>query len=98
MRNRARPLLLWLLLMIAGACGCSANPAKLARRIAGADQIVATNSGTGAVLSIRGDAVRPIIRAVSCAKRDRNNYAAVFDWQIRFYSGTNLLDIIRLQD
>ena len=79
-------------------CGCSEQPSKEAQQIASADRLVATNSGTGAVLSVSGGELRKIVQALSSSKRDRRSYAAIFDWHIQFYSGTNFLTAIRLQD
>lgn len=86
---------LWVALWI---CGCSQQPTKLANQIASADRLVATNSGTGAVLSVSGEELKKIVHALGSAKRDRHSYAAIFDWHIQFYSRTNFVTAIRLQD
>jgi hypothetical protein len=78
--------------------GCSQQPTKLARQIAGTDRLVATNHGTGVALSLSGAEAKKVAQAVSSAKRDRNHYAAMFHWEIRFYSRSNLAATIRLQD
>lgn len=86
---------LWLLV---GVGGCSQHPTRLAHQIASADRIVATNQGTVAKVVVAGEEAKRIAAAVASAKRDGNHYSAVFAWHLQFYSGTNLLAAIRLQD
>lgn len=85
--------ILWLV-----TCGCSQQPTKLARQIAGADHIVATNHGTSAVLSLSGKEFEKFAQAVVSAKRYRKYYGDIFDWEVRFYAGTNFITAVQLQD
>src|SRR6266851_757198 len=84
----------------ASALGDTNGPLSLvSQRIAVADRIVATNwvasedGEPGFGISIAGDKVKRIVKAVSAATRYRNQEHpdSEWDWQLRFYIGTNLL-------
>jgi hypothetical protein len=82
------------------AVGCSRHPEELARRIAGADVVVATNvSGASAVFS--GSEAARLVTAVRTADRDAhqdqmvNSPASSF---LRFVQGTNLVGEIIFDD
>jgi hypothetical protein len=71
----------------------------LAQCIAVSDRIVATNWATGYPgfsISISGDQVKQIVKAVSTATRYANQEHpdSEWDWQLHFYAGTNFLSAI----
>ena len=75
----------------------SPPPASLVERIRDADRIVATNRfGPNFSLSISGQQVNRIIRAVSSARRSAPT-DSVFDCDLLFYRDTNPLAKIRFQ-
>ena len=47
---------------------------------------------------VTGQDLRAVSAAVTNAIEDKNCYKAVFDWHIQFYSGSNFLTVIHLQD
>ena len=49
-------------------------------------------------MALTGTEVRRLVQAVSSARRDRNNYPAIFSTTIEFYRGTNFLSHIQFQD
>ena len=90
-----------LFLLLTAFCGCSRTaepPAEFARQISFADRIVVTNRYGATTFAITGEEVGRIGKAVASAKRDKNSYQAIFDWDVQFYADTNLLTVIRLQD
>src|SRR5258705_6030751 len=100
--GKCRRRVLWLffasLALLFLVVGCSQRPTSLARDIAAANFIVCTNRYERYGFSVSGEEVRKIVGAVSSAQRDRRRYPATFSWELDFYSGTNLLTAIRLQD
>jgi hypothetical protein len=76
--------------------------AALAHRIAPADHIIATNwaaaqfGDPGFGFSITGEKVKAIVKAVSAANRysTQEHPDCEWDWQLRFYNGTNFLAAI----
>src|SRR5689334_2837102 len=85
---------------LAGSALCATN--ALSERIALADHIVATNwaaagfGGQPFSIPITGDKVKAIVKAVSTATHYANQEHPdwEWDWQLRFYEGTNLLAAI----
>ena len=73
-----------------------ATPRNLARQIAEADRAMVEDGPRRMVLT--GTEVRRLVQAVSSARRDRNNYPAIFSTTIEFYRGTNFLSHIQFQD
>jgi hypothetical protein len=91
-----------LLLLLAALCGCSRParlPAEVAQHLAQADHIVvATNGHLSSPLTITGEEVGKVARAVASAKHDRNNYDGIWNWDVQFYQGTNFVTVIHLMD
>ena len=81
-----------------GLLGCSQQRERTVQLSASADRITATNKSLGSRFSIAADEAKRVVRAIAAAKRDRNHYPAIFDGEIQFYAGTNLLTAIRFQD
>ncbi len=92
-----------LALQFSALCDTNSSPVgALAERIAATDRIIATNwaaAGFGEQpfsIPIPGDKVKGIVRAVSgatfYANQEHPNWE--WDWQLRFYKGTNLLAAI----
>ena len=90
---------------------CSTTPAyltptNLILRIANTDHIVATNwfdathGDLGFGVTISGDKVWEIVRAISAAKKYPNQPVteSIWDWELQFYKGTNQLDAIHFQE
>lgn len=79
------------LLLLAGLCGCS-HPTKLARQIADADRVVATNQNDNLGLSVTGEDVQELVRTIASAKKHRGPpLELAFGFRLEFYKGTNLL-------
>lgn len=78
--------------------GCSQQRGKTVRQITAADAVMLTNSLLGSGHSIPADETKRLINVVAAGKRDRNHYPAIFDGEMKFYSGTNLLAAVRFQD
>jgi hypothetical protein len=76
--------------------GCFRRPADLARRIADADCVIASDWNHGSRKTIKAQEAERIIQAVSSAKRlsPWSKAAAVPLCTIEFYRGTNLLAFI----
>jgi hypothetical protein len=91
-----------LLLLLATLCGCSKPaplPAEVAQRLTQADRIVvATNGHLSSPLTITGEEVGKVGRAVASAKQDGASYDGIWNWDIQFYQGTNFLTVIHLMD
>lgn len=89
-----------LLSVFTGACGCSPErpPADFIQQVSQADHVVVTNLYLPVTFTITGEEFRQLSTAITNATRDKNNYSAVFDWQVQFYKGTNHLTDIHLQD
>jgi hypothetical protein len=88
-------------LMILGLCGCSKPthlPADISQRLSTADHIVVTNHSRAFGTDVLGAEVGSLAKAVASAKQDRFPASAMFDWDIEFYTGTNFLTVIHLQD
>jgi hypothetical protein len=91
-RNAKRAVAL-LLIVVAGLCACS-RQSTLARRIAKADRVIATNRYGGFSISITGEEARRVIQAVSAAKKENPLIEASPDLRIEFFQGTNLLGAV----
>lgn len=85
-------------LIVGGLLGCSQQRGKTVRQISAADTVMLTNSLLGSGRFISADETKRLIKVVAAGKRDRNNYPAIFDGEMKFYSGTNLLAVVRFQD
>ena len=78
---------------------------NLAHLIASADHIVITNRFAdadpemlrGFSLSISGNRVSKIVAAVSSASRLQGGTLSAWDWELRFFRGTNRLAVIDFQ-
>jgi hypothetical protein len=75
---------------------CSKQPST--QRLAQADRIVATNIQFASSLTITGDEVGRVSRAVASANPDSNTYGGYWDWNVQFYQGTNCVAAIDLMD
>jgi hypothetical protein len=80
----------------------AATPIHLAAQIASADRVVCTNFLSSedepkVSLAVSGERVKKIVKAVSRAKRLQLGTNSMWDWQLRFYAGTNFLAAIRFQ-
>ena len=92
--------LIWSLLLPA-LCGCSRPelpPAAILQKLPTADRVVVTNRFLGFGTNIAGEGVGRLAKAVSTAEHPKDGAAAMFDLDMAFYSGTNFLFAIRLQD
>ena len=86
-----------LLVIIAGMCGSNpiydATRLKIfSRRIAGADRVVATWTGSSVRLTFTGDDAGKIVRAVSSAVSGRmpdKEFMCMYEARATFYRGTN---------
>ena len=91
---------IWSLFLIA-LCGCSkplqSPPADFSQRVVTADRIVVTNRFRTFGTTITGAEVSQVTKAVAFAKQNRLPAAAVYDWDVAFYAGTNYLSAIHLQ-
>jgi hypothetical protein len=87
-----------LLLLFATGCSPSHPPAQFAHQISLADRIVVTNQYRPVSMTVTGQDLLDVSTAVTNAIEDKNPYAAVWDWDIQFYAGTNFLTAIHLQD
>lgn len=85
-------------LIVGGLLGCSQQREKTVRQITGADTVMLTNSLLGSGHSISADETKRLIEVMAAGKRDRKKYPAIFDGEIKFYSGTNFLAVVRFQD
>jgi hypothetical protein len=81
-------------------CGCSPArpPAEFTHQISQADRVIVTNRYRPVNFTVTGDEFRGVSTAVTNATHDKNCYTAIFDWDVQFYAGTNLLTVIHLQD
>jgi hypothetical protein len=110
-RIKFRLVLLVLLLITVSLCvgSLSINGIKLkydaarlsifAHRIAGADRVVGTRSGSSVSLTYRGDDTQKIVRAVSSAvslRMPNKEFAVAYIESATFYKGTNVLGRIRM--
>jgi len=108
-----RLVLLVLLLITVGLCVAplsmddlmlrydAARLAIFAHRIAGADRVVGTCSGSSASLTFTDDAAQKIVRAVSSAvsaRMPRKEFALAYTGRATFYRGTNVLGQIEVAD
>lgn len=85
--------------LLVSLCLCGCSPQKtLAKRLESADGVVVTNTMLKSGCLVRTDEIQKIIRCVAAARRDRSKHPALFDGEIRFFSGTNHLSSIRFQD
>jgi hypothetical protein len=86
-------------------------PARIGYLIAGADRIVITNmlalineKYRGFSLTISGDEARKIVKDVSCMQSFSSTIpptmptGSIFNWELKFYKGTNSLIAIYLAD
>jgi hypothetical protein len=90
----------WSLLLLA-LCACSKPahpPTEFSQRLATADRVVVTNQLSVFVSAVTPREVTRLATAVASAKQDRLPAGAMFDWDVQFYSGTNFLGVIHLQD
>jgi hypothetical protein len=88
-------------MLLAALCGCSKParlPAEVAQRLAQADRIVVTNSHLSSPLTITGEEVGKVAKAVASAKHDGHSYDGIWNWDIQFYEGTNFVTVIHLMD
>jgi len=88
-------------LLLIGFCGCSQPgqpPTEFTQQIFQADRIVATNRYDATNFVLTGEEVGRVGKAVASAKHDKNHYQAIFDWDLQFYTGTNFLAVVHLQD
>jgi hypothetical protein len=69
--------------------------AGLAKRIARADQVVASRYPYRVSLTVTGEDAARVIQAVSSAKRDMRRFGGTFMTRTRFLSGTNFLGDIQ---
>jgi hypothetical protein len=86
--------------LLIAVCGCSPErlPTNIAQQVSRADCVVVTNLYRPVFFTVSGDELQRLRIAVTNAIRDKNNYSAVFDFEVRFYAQTNLLTVIHLQD
>jgi hypothetical protein len=84
-------------LLVFALCGCS-QPTHPPAKISTADRVVVTNRYSAFGLTVTGEDASRLATAVAAAKQDRLPAAAVFDWDLEFYAGTNFLTLIHLQD
>jgi hypothetical protein len=74
--------------------------AWFARRIAGADRIVATNWEASVSMTITGDDAKKVVRAISSAGSGRPplgmDWANIYGVNARFYRGTEVLGEIEM--
>ncbi len=78
-------------------------PTMLAQKIVETDRAVIADyfvrsNIESAPISTSVDKAKEIVNAVSLARRDAGNYAAIFGKKIDFYKGSNLLASVRWQD
>jgi hypothetical protein len=59
---------------------------------------VATNIQFASSLTITGEEVGRVSRAVASANPDSNTYGGFWDWNVQFYQGTKRLAVIDLMD
>jgi hypothetical protein len=88
------------LLSLTAVCGCSPErpPADFVQQVSQADRVVVTNLYRRVFFTLSGDELRRLSVAVTNATRDKNHYAAVFDWELQFYAQTNISTVVHLQD
>jgi hypothetical protein len=88
-------------LMILAFCGCSKPahlPPEVSKQLATADCVfITTNRFHASGSVITGREVSKLANAVASARLDRLPAAAIFDWDVEFYAGTNFLTVIHLQ-
>ena len=81
--------------------GCSKPtypPAELSQRLATADRAVVTNSLPPFGSVVTGEEVSRLAKAIASATQDKSPAGAMFNWDVKFYSGTNFLCLIHMQD
>lgn len=98
--------MLYLILAAVLLTGCKHAPSNFARRIARADRIVIIYRFphgppplSSFSLSVTGGKVHEIVHAISSAKRlgVAPVTLSIWEWELRFYSGTNLLATVDFQ-
>ena len=87
-----------LLLAMCGSSKPSHPPRELSRLFATADRAVVTNLYWQFGFTVTGEEVGRLANAIVGSKEDRLPAAAAFDCGIEFYSGTNFLGVIQLQE
>jgi hypothetical protein len=90
-----------LLVLLAALSGCSKPvrlPAEIAERLGQVDRIVVTNSHLSSPLTVTGEEVRKVAKAVASAKHDGHSSDGIWNWDIQFYQGTNFVTVIHLMD
>jgi hypothetical protein len=88
-----------LVLLVVGLYACSQQPpANLAQQVAGADRTVVSNWNQSVTLTITGEEVAKVGRAVTSAKQDKHAYDGIWNWDLQFYAGTNFLTLVHLMD
>jgi len=95
--------IVYFILAIALLNGCKRTPSNLAHQIASADHIVVRYRFahpppqlSGIRLSVSGDKVHEIVKAVSSATHEGDTLCA-WPWELQFYRNTNRLAIIDFQ-
>lgn len=97
-RTKARfAVVLLSLTVFLGGCSRSRTPAALSQRIAGADRVLVWDWAHMDHLSIEGEGVTKLVKAVSAAKGGNRKYSAQYGKTIEFYQGSNFLARIRFQ-
>jgi hypothetical protein len=87
-----------LLSLLAMGCSRSHPSAEFTHQVSLADRILVTNRYRPVTMTVTGQDLQDVSAAVTNAMRDKNCYSAVFDWDIQFYTGSNFLTAIHLQD
>ena len=80
--------------------GCSKPtypPAVLSQRLATADRVVVTNSLPPFGSIVTGDEVGRLAKAIASAPQVKCPAGAVFNWDVKFYAGTNFVSEVHLQ-
>jgi hypothetical protein len=98
MKPDANSICIFLLLLTVYGCSPERPPADFVQQVSQADRVVVTNLYRPVFFTVSGDELQRLRLAVTNAIRDKNNYSAVFDFEVQFYVQTNLLTVIHLQD
>src|SRR4051794_14809777 len=83
------------LLLVTG-CSPARPSAEFTRKVSLADHIIVTNRALHVTRTLTGDDFRAITMAVTNAVEDKHNYDSIWDCEIQFFSGTNLLTTVNL--
>jgi hypothetical protein len=78
------------LLSIACVCGCSANK-SLAKKLGESDRIVVINPRDGLSITVTGEEVDKIVKAIGSGKKEPSTIEASPDLDLQFFKGTNRL-------